>query len=172
MTYSVPTPPLPVSSNQKQITEATRGEVSGLFSLSPFRWRYICCFGFHNPRGLCLHSKIHPTKSGNWIWESLQWELGHWWWTREVRALGDGAEERRSSATWRPGTYGSSLRFSPCPLSPERGWIFQRQLSNFAHKQVTGRYSKNPLIWNTVRRNKTCKHDWIAAQFWCSLQVT
>lgn len=44
-------------------------------------------------------------------------------------------------------------RFSPCPLSQmvqrrasERGWIFKRQLSNFAHKQVTGRYSKNPLI--------------------------
>lgn len=44
-------------------------------------------------------------------------------------------------------------RVSPCPLSQtvqrrasEKGWIFKRQLSNFAHKQVTGRYSKNPLI--------------------------
>lgn len=75
----------------KNITKATWGEISGLFCLSPFRWRYKCCFGFHNPRGLCLQSKIHPTKSGNWITEPLQWvrslmvnkrNEGSWGWGR------------------------------------------------------------------------------------------
>lgn len=108
--------PILVLSNQKQ-TKATRGEISGLFCLSPLRWRYKCCFGFHNLRGLCLQSKIHPTKSGNWKMEPLQWELGHWRWTRESRGWGcRGGQTEKSHFIdlWHIAPF---LRFLPSLLS-------------------------------------------------------
>ena len=139
---------------------------------------YMCCFGFHKPRGLCLHSKIHPTKSGNWITGISAVSVRSRMVNRRTEGTWRMGQRRRSPAWWLV----TPCSFLPAPssaslLAPlqqkvqrrasERGWIFQRQLSSFAHKQVvvTGRYSKNPLIWNTVSRNKTCKHDSIAAHF-------
>lgn len=119
---SVPTPTfIPVLSNQKQTTRATWGEVSGLFYLSPFSWRYKCCFGFHNPRGYVYIVKyILPNQETSMGISAVRasW-LGHQWWTREVRGRGGGAREGRwRSAILRTGV-APPLHFSPPPLSTE-----------------------------------------------------
>lgn len=100
--------PVPVLSNQKQTKKSDpKGRFLDYSLFLHCGWRSKCCCGFHDPRGLCLQSQIHPTQSGNWGW-ALLWEV----------ADGQGEREGTQVGAWESQMVGSSLPLSPLPPPP------------------------------------------------------
>lgn len=167
-----PPQPQPCSAQPKPTTQSNLRR--GLFYLSPFRWRYKCCFGFCNPRGYVYIVKfILPNQeavsgrpfSKRSLRLNQRWEdLGMW-------------PRRRESlfnSLWHPvHSLLSALSASLCPLIKrfrERHQEAEVLRGSFPTLHTNGRYRENPLIWNTqqkqpVKRTKSLHTLMLSASY-------
>lgn len=87
-----PTPSLFRVTKIRQRSNLRRGFWT-ILSFSMWMERYMLLLGSIILGGYVYIVKYILPNQETEEWESLQWELGHWWWTREVKAWGGGRGE-------------------------------------------------------------------------------